>query len=104
MRPVDLNNLLPNTQRISKVQQLENNKHKNFMHNQATIQNKKFENELKKVNITDKAFETKINKEQKNNKKGKSSKKNPKQEEKQKEKTVEVISDGIVGSKIDVKI
>ncbi|SDY84041.1 hypothetical protein SAMN05660462_01015 [Proteiniborus ethanoligenes] len=106
MRPIDLNNLIPKTQEISKLQQLENNKHKNFMHNQSTTQNKKFENELKKVNTTSKTYKPKINKDEKDNNKNKSFKEKDGQEEKEKEqnKNSEVVSDGIIGSKVDIKI
>ncbi len=106
MRPVDLNNLIPKAQQVSKLQQIENNKHRDFMHNQAAVQNKKFENELKKVNTTDKAYEAKINNKQKDNRRNSDSRKNAKQKEKEKEdhNKTEVISDGIIGSNIDVKI
>lgn len=106
MRPIDLNNLLPKTQQLSKVQQMENNKHKDFMHNQVIFQNKKFENELKKVNTTDKTYDAKIHNKQKNNKSNSKSKKDTKHEQnsKEKDKMVEDVSDGIVGSKIDIKI
>lgn len=108
MRPVDLNNLIPKAQQVSKLQQIENNKHRDFMHNQAAVQNKKFENELKKVNTSDKAYEAKINNKQKDNRKNNDSRKNAKQKEKEKEKEdhnkIEVMSDGIIGSNIDVKI
>lgn len=106
MRPIDLNNLIPKTQEVSKLQQIENNKHKNFMHNQSINQNKKFENELKKVNTTNKAYKPKINKDEKENKKNKNFKKYNKRKEKDMEqnKNLETISDGIVGSKIDIKI
>lgn len=106
MRPIDLNNLIPKAQQISKVQQLKNNKHNNFMHNQATIQNKKFENELKKVNTPDKAYDAKINNKQKENKNNSKFKKDAKKknDDKEKSKDDEIVPNRTIGSKIDIKI
>ena len=108
MRPIDLNNLVPNAQLVSKVQQLENNKQKYFVQNQTTTQNKKFERELKKVNITDKAYHAKINSKQKDNrsKKFKKNEEKPSQEKKEKNiiKNDKIVLDGTIGTKIDIKI
>ncbi|WIV10884.1 hypothetical protein [Proteiniborus sp. MB09-C3] len=109
MRPIDLNNLVPNTQLVSKVQHVENNKQKHFVHDQTIIQNRKFERELKKVNTTDKPYHVKIDNKQKGNKgKGnhgeKEEKSNQEKNEKEISKKTESISCGTVGTKIDIKI
>ncbi|MFA5523345.1 MAG: hypothetical protein WDA24_03205 [Tissierellales bacterium] len=108
MRPIDLNNLVPKAQLVSKVQQLQNNKQRFFVENQTTIQNKKFERELKKVNTTDKAYHTKINDKQKDNKNDNSHKNEEKHSQEKKDKGVNkndmCVSDGTIGTKIDIKI
>lgn len=108
MRPIDLNNLVPNAQLTSKVQQIENNKQKHFVHNQTIVQNKKFERELKKVNTTEKAYNVRINKEQKGNKKNNYEKNEntPYQDKKDKkvEKEEKDRLSRTIGTKIDIKI
>lgn len=108
MRPIDLNNLVPNAQLVSKVQQLENNKQRYLVQNQTITQNKKFERELKKVNTTDKAYYVKINNKQKGNKNSsfKKNKENASQEKKEKDitKKDKVVLEGTIGTKIDIKI
>ncbi len=108
MRPIDLNNLIPNAQLASKVQQLENNKQKFFIQNQAILQNKKFEKELKKINTTDKVYHIKNNNKQKGNK-NKNSKENGNthsrdMSEKDTNKKDKVNLSGAIGTKIDIKI
>lgn len=108
MRPIDLNNLVPNAQLTSKVQQIENNKQKHFVHNQTIVQNKRFERELKKVNTTDKAYKAKINSEQDGNKKKKfgEREKSPNQDNSDKKIDQKEVSqiNGVIGNKIDIKI
>lgn len=108
MRPIDLNNLVPNAQLVSKVQQLENNKQRYFVQNQTITQNKKFERELKKVNTTDKAYYAKINNKQKDNKNNTFKKNEEKSSKEKKERDINKKDkdavDGTIGTKIDIKI
>ncbi|SCG83421.1 hypothetical protein DW1_1853 [Proteiniborus sp. DW1] len=114
MRPIDLNNQVPNAQLISKVQQVENNKQRFFVQDQTVMQNKKFKRELKKVNTTDKVYKIKINKEQKSNKEQKRNKYNKFEEnesmtsqdknDKNIDKKEKAILSETIGTKIDIKI
>ena len=108
MRPVDLNNLVPNSQLASKVQHVENNRQAYFVHDQTREQNKKFLRELKKVNTTDKAYEVKINNKQKGNKgnsfKERENKSSKDIEEKSVDRNEKAALSETIGTKIDIKI
>lgn len=108
VRSVDLNNLIPKAQQISKIQHLQNNKHKNFVHNQALDQNKKFEKELKKVNTSKKAFNAKINDKHNRDKKRENyfQDKSKGREDKDKEEDGDnkPIKNGTIGLRIDIKV
>jgi len=106
MRPIDFKSYVSESQIVSKVQQVKNNKNEYFVQNQAIDQNKKFEKELKKVNTTDKTYDVKINIKQEGKKNNFHHNKKSRQQKNNEEKTSEdkPFYCKNIGAKIDIKI
>ncbi len=105
-KPIDLQATIPKTQQLSRIRQIENNMHRNNMHNQVASENNHIKKKLNRVNNSEKTGYKKIDKERQNNKDKKqeqgSKKKIKKQncEEKDNNKNPKII----LGRSIDIKI
>ena len=103
IRPIDFQNIIPKTQQMSKNQQNQNNKHKNFIHGQIVKQDNQVRRELKQVKKTNKSESLKVNRDGKNSNGSNQSKK---EKDKQKEDKEKGNKRGkySIGSNIDIKI
>ncbi|MGF7057139.1 hypothetical protein [Brassicibacter mesophilus] len=106
IRPVDMKTLMPKTQQLSKMQQMENDKQKSFAYFQNNDQAKKTEKELRQVRNSEKMSKAKITKDNKKREhntkqKDKDNNNSNAHEEKDLEKG---NVDGVLGFNIDIKI
>ncbi len=103
IKPIDLQNVVVKTQQLSKVEQNENNRNKNTMHNQVVRQNNLDIKKNKQVIKTSKSYKSKIDREKdkKNNSNNESRKKKNKNNKKEKEQKK---CKSLIGHNIDIKI
>lgn len=101
IKPIDYNVMLPKTQEISSTKHIESAKNQNVIESGFIQQEKRINNNNKKVRDTEKSNKTKINDNNKD-KNPKGSKKE-KKEEKDELSSKEVVS-GNTGKNIDIRI
>jgi len=104
IKPIDMQINLPKTQQVSKIQQTDNEKMKNVLHNQENLHNNIIEKELHQVNSTKKTSHNKINKESQKNNQNKERKNNNNNTDDNKDDKHEEKYNNILGSNIDIKI
>ncbi len=104
IKPVDMKNLMPKTQQLSKIQQNENDRQKNFIHIQNSNQAKKAEHEKKLVKSSEKASNTKITNENNRNNNKKHNNKDNNDSNTHEEKSEKNSVTSVLGINIDIKV
>jgi hypothetical protein len=104
IKPIDYNVLLPKTQEVSNMKQVENFKNRNLVHNGFVQQKKFIKNNSKKVIDPNKSENTKINinNRSKNQDNSKNNKKNRSKQSKEDENK-KTLNKGL-GSNVDIRI